>query len=168
MVTFEEAFWAKINKNGPVPSHKPSIGQCWQWFGNRTSNNYGQVKWTPRHKNRMLAHRASWLIHKGEIPELCVLHKCDNRLCVNPNHLFLGTQKDNIQDCLRKGRLNPGGGAPQNGENNFNAKLSNVDVFEIRRRYSQEGSSVKFLAKAFGVSDTSIRMIIRRKTWKCI
>ena len=75
---------------------------CWNWSGNTSGNGYGRI----RHKGRYIcAHRASYIVRIGEIPDgLLVLHKCDNRGCVNPDHLFLGTHKDNMQDMLSKGR----------------------------------------------------------------
>ena len=84
-------FWRKVDKKGPI---HPIHGRCWVWTGSKVGKGYGQ-------------HRRSWKIHFGEIPDgLYVLHKCDNPLCVNPSHLFLGTPKDNVQDMLEKGRGN--------------------------------------------------------------
>jgi hypothetical protein len=84
----------------------PEIG-CWIWLGAIKSYGYGSIKY--RNKD-MRANRVSWLAFKGEIPKgLCVLHHCDNPACVNPDHLFLGTLKDNMQDCIKKGRRHHGG-----------------------------------------------------------
>lgn len=86
-------FWAKVDKST----------DCWEWMGNiKEDSGYGSIK----NGNTMdYAHRVSWTLHFGTIPKgLCVLHKCDNRRCVNPNHLFLGTYKDNVQDMIKKGR----------------------------------------------------------------
>ena len=78
--------------------------ECWMWTGYRTPDGYGRIQINYK---RIKAHRLSWEVHNGSIPEgLFVLHKCDVRDCVNPNHLFLGTQKDNIHDAIKKGRIN--------------------------------------------------------------
>lgn len=79
---------------------------CWLWKGSKNHNGYGEVSYKHCHSKRALAHRVSWAIHQGKIPDgLCVLHKCDVRNCVNPDHLFLGTQQDNLRDCYQKGRM---------------------------------------------------------------
>ena len=83
---------------------------CWGWSGaviNRGPYSYGVLQRGRRGEGLILAHRASWEIHVGPIPEgKLVLHRCDNPICSNPEHLFLGTQTDNMQDCVRKGRHN--------------------------------------------------------------
>lgn len=79
------------------------ITGCWEFSGRLNSDGYGTFKYT---ESNALAHRASWLIHNGEIPNgQYVLHKCDNPRCFNPEHLFLGTQKENVADCISKGRF---------------------------------------------------------------
>jgi hypothetical protein len=78
---------------------------CWGWSGTLTNKGYGQIRMGSLKPNRIDAHRASWLIHNGSIADgLFVCHVCDVRTCTAPNHLFLGTQKDNIRDMLKKGR----------------------------------------------------------------
>src|ERR1700757_1576049 len=80
----------------------PNTG-CWTWMGARQSGGYGQIQIAGK---SWLAHRASWTTFRGQIPQgLNVLHHCDNRICVNPPHLFIGTQRDNWQDALEKGRI---------------------------------------------------------------
>lgn len=85
----QEKFWPKVQKTST----------CWLWTACKTKLGYGKLSWKQ-------AHRVSWEIHNGAIPVgMCVCHKCDNPPCVNPDHLFLGTQKDNILDAKKKGRL---------------------------------------------------------------
>ncbi len=93
MRSLAERFWRKVQK---TPG-------CWNWTGVKNGR-YGQIR-VPRQKRKMYAHRLSWMLTYGPIPkELLVLHHCDNPKCVNPAHLFLGTDRDNHLDCLRKGR----------------------------------------------------------------
>jgi hypothetical protein len=84
---------------------------CWLWTAGKRGGGYGGFNVGPKSIQRnMAAHRVSWLIHKGELPPgLQVCHRCDNPLCVNPDHLFLGTGFDNMKDCAAKGRIIPGG-----------------------------------------------------------
>lgn len=98
-----------IMAKGPKPKpfqHFFTIDEgsgCWLWKSTITIHGYGLHNYK---RKRMAAHRVSWILHNGEIPQgLFVLHKCDVRSCVNPAHLFLGTQSDNMQDCIKKGRF---------------------------------------------------------------
>ena len=91
--TFVERFWSKIDKQ--------SEG-CWEWVAGKQRQGYGQIEYKGR---RFLAHRLAYLLHYGALEQnLCICHKCDNKACCNPKHLFMGTQKDNTQDCINKGR----------------------------------------------------------------
>ncbi len=99
-------FWAKVNREGPIPAHVARLGPCWLWTAS-TIRGYGQFKvYDNRHQPvESYAHRASWWLAHGEPPTACVLHHCDNPLCVRPSHLFLGSRQDNLDDARHKGRL---------------------------------------------------------------
>lgn len=102
-MTLEDRFWRRV--------FMPLADECcWEWTGYRDERGYGRLSSRVSGVTKTIsAHRLSWQIYKGEIPPgLCVLHKCDNPPCVNPDHLFLGNQRDNMLDCSSKGRLNNG------------------------------------------------------------
>jgi len=135
------------------------FNDCWLWTGHFSSNGYGRIG-RERSGTMMYAHRASWELHHGPVPdELCVCHTCDNRRCVNPYHLFLGTYADNLADMRAKGR--GGIGAAVGG------KLTEAEVIEIRALRSQ-GIPQRELAKRFGVTQATIHRIEHRKVWKYI
>lgn len=149
--TLEEKFWRRVKKTNT----------CWEWIGCKDTGGYGQF-WNIHLQKLQKASRIIWVIQNGEIPNgLFVLHKCDNRICVNPNHLFLGTAKDNIQDMLKKGR-----GDYLKGEKNVSAKLTLKKVKIIRKLYKQSNLSQKDLAKKFNVHYRTIFDIVNGKTWK--
>jgi hypothetical protein len=109
-----------------------------------------------------LAHRVSWSISNGPIPvEMCVLHRCDNPSCVNPEHLFLGTQKDNIADMVEKGRNKSPG---VKGQSHHSAKLNNAGVHKIRERLAA-GITQRAVAKEFKMSPGAINRISRGFAW---
>jgi hypothetical protein len=95
-IMYIDRFFEKVDKTD----------DCWNWLASKKWDGYGQVKFEG---SMQTAHRTSWILHNGPVPEkLCVLHKCDNPGCVNPEHLFLGTQRDNVHDAIKKGRhVNP-------------------------------------------------------------
>ena len=129
---------------------------CWLWTAYVSTAGYGTIQIDAR--NHILAHRASWEIHRGAIPDgMRVCHKCDVRCCVNPSHLFLGTQSDNIRDAVQKGRFT----GPR-GERQWLAKLAIETVREIK--LSKEAG--RALAKRIGVSFSTISDIRRGRTWK--
>lgn len=135
---------------------------CWNWTAGKFSSGYGAIRSGERLRR---AHRVSYEIHCEPIPDgLRVLHKCDNPGCINPSHLFLGTDADNAADKISKGRqVNARGDAVSNpGIANGNSKLSEADVIAIR---SAIGVSQRKLAVMFGVGPTQIRRIRAGDSW---
>ena len=122
------------------------LSDCWFWHGSLDSSNYGRVT----HKAANFAHRLSWHLFRGPIPEgMRVLHRCDVRNCVNPDHLFLGTQLDNIADMVAKGRNR---GRAVFGEANPVSKLTTAQVLSMREERRTSGTSYRQLSKKFGVT----------------
>ena len=146
--TLEERFWEKVNIGKPE--------DCWEWLAGKNDDGYGNFV----NKKAYKAHRMAWILTNGEIPdELCVCHKCDNRSCCNPSHLFLGTKAENSRDRNIKGRQ-------AWGERNGPAKLSIKEVEEIRRLYATGHYSQRELAKIYGVNHNTIGSAYNRETWK--
>lgn len=127
---------------------------CWEWTGWLSPYGYGNITW--RNK-RWLAHRFSWFLVHGVEPSKCLLHRCDNRRCVRPDHLFEGTRQENMQDKVAKGRQLRGETCPV-------SKLTEANVRMARALYA-EGHYQKTIARSFHVDQSTISNIIRRKTW---
>lgn len=169
MYTLEQAvaaFWSKVDRLSPE--------ECWMWTASRTaSGGYGQVCWKRRPQR---AHRISWELTHGPIPDgLLVLHHCDNPPCVNPAHLWLGTDADNIQDCVRKGRKNPATGdrsgsrrhperVPR-GSGSGMSKLTEADIPAIIAA-RVDGESIRSIATRLGVTKTTIGSVLSGKSWR--
>ncbi len=151
-IPIEERFW-KFVVTGP---------DCWKWTGALANKGYGAINAGGDRGRVMKAHRVSWKIHKGPIPEgLFVLHRCDNPPCTNPAHLFLGTNFDNVQDAVAKGRNK--GGNPM-GENHHRAKLSDAQILAIREEYRKGGKSLKMIAIPYGVTLQTVWRIVHWRT----
>lgn len=154
-----EAFWKKVVK---------SEGGCWIWTGTKDSHGYGVVEIGTRAQGRRNtgAHRIAWSLVRGPIPEgLCVCHRCDNPPCVNPEHLFLGTQADNLRDMSEKGRRVT---TTTRGERVAGSKLVPESVAEIRRLFALGGMTKAALGKSFGVTEVQIGNIVKRRHWRHI
>lgn len=134
---------------------------CWEWRGYVAPNGYGQL-WDGTRIEK--AHRFSYRKHIGPIPKgKLVCHHCDNRRCVRPEHLFLGTHADNLHDMDRKGRSK----RPRfPGESNGNAKLTATNVRTIRAQYRRGLVTAKSFADKFDVSEGLIRHIIKGRAWR--
>lgn len=133
------------------------IDKCWEWQRGFEKDGYGHAHIQGK---QWKAHRYAWKLANGYNSTLNICHKCDNRRCINPNHLFEGTHKDNSQDMVQKGRV-------QRGERHFLSHLTDVDVLEIRAMVGR-GHTHQSTADQFGVVRETVSQIIQRKTWKHI
>ena len=152
----------RLKKNIKVNS---STG-CWEWQGVKRCG-YGRTIIGSRKdgtRKSISAHRLAYIVWKGDIPngyEVC--HKCDNPCCINPDHLFVGTRQDNIDDRERKGR-----NVIKTGEENQNAKLTKDSVTEARLEHVVNGVSFQKLADKYGVNKKTIMNAVKGVTWGCV
>lgn len=136
---------------------EPNTG-CWLWGGYCNEAGYGQIPGS-KHDGFNLAHRYSYFLKHGNFDRnLCLLHKCDNTFCVNPDHLILGTTSDNNKDRHLKGRTASGTKIPR-------AKLDDATVISIRKQYS-DGVRQCELMRKYNIGDAAICKIVRGKNWK--
>jgi hypothetical protein len=136
--------------------------ECWTFQGRLSNKGYATFDWRAPWEDRSRGHPASrmmWLILNGRIPDdLEVCHSCDNPACCNPEHLWLGTHKENMEDMSKKGR---GGKAGRKGSAHHGAKLREADVLAIRTATA----SISDLARQYAVTEENIHRILKRKTW---
>ncbi len=138
----EERFWAKVEKGGG----------CWLWKGGVSPNGYGKFSIRP-HRFMYSAHRIAYELVNGPVPDgMFVLHTCDNRLCVRPEHLRLGSQKDNLLDAVKKGRLSK--------------RLTLLQIQQIRTVKARPSTAL--LARQYKVTPNTIRRILKNEIWRGI
>lgn len=152
-MTIEDRFWSHVAKSG----------DCWEWGGTRRRDGYG-VFWTGERQVR--AHRFAWELENAPIPDgLSLCHHCDNPPCVRPDHLFVGTQRDNLEDMTRKGRRRSGFlKQDQRGAKNNAAKLTEEQVAHIKGM-AAAGHYQDDIARRFGITRANVSYITR-KTWQ--
>jgi hypothetical protein len=149
--TPHDQFWARLDTTS-------SPTGCWLWTGAKDPCGYGNLKRDGRYSK---AHRVAYELANGPIPKgVRVLHRCDNPPCCNPDHLFLGSQRDNIVDRNTKGR-----GNYAVGTGHYLTRLTEDDVREIRRLHA-EGTKQSVLAARYNLGRTTLWLIVHRHTWK--
>jgi hypothetical protein len=151
----EKRFWSRIDKNGSIPDHCPQLGHCWVWTGalNRAQSGYGRWMWN--HRLRLATHIVLEIYEGVDVPSgLHVLHRCDNTLCVNPEHVFLGTQAENVWDMHKKNRA-------------VACQQSRLTVDDVRviRQLKKDGWAHKEIARRYGLSATSVTEIVNYRNW---
>lgn len=147
-MTLVDRFWSKVDRLG--------IDECWLWQGAIDKDGYGKITIGSR---TYRAHRVAYELHTGLVDEgMFILHHCDNPTCCNPYHLFQGTNRDNIEDMLKKGRS-------LIGSKHHKSKLSEEDIPIIRNLY-KSGVPMNLLAEKYKVDAGNIHHIVNRNTWK--
>jgi hypothetical protein len=150
-------FWSHVDKNGPTPIHVPELGPCWTWTGPKERSGHGRTYVATGKRDG--AHRFSYRLLVGDFdPALFICHKCDNPSCVNPRHLFAGTQLDNVRD--RESKLRG-----CHGENSHMAKITEEQAIEALRLHAK-GVPCSVIADKLDLGTQATLNLLRRKTWK--
>lgn len=148
-----DRFWSKVDQSGGEKS-------CWLWLRHRDNKGYGKFRINGR---AAYANRVAYALTNGDFDDgLLVCHDCDNPPCVNPRHLFLGTNLENHRDKVQKGRNRT---SDRQGTANSNAKLTPQSVILIRRQYATGNCTLKQLATEYGVHLAQINNVVLRKSW---
>lgn len=165
-MTWEDRFWSKVDKNGPIPdpSIYGDIGPCWTWTGATKETGHAVLYQVPPpfghgRRLRCAAYRLSFYLHHGRLPDGHALHNCDNPRCVNPHHIREGTQRENVADRHTRGRSR----GPR-GEDHGRSTLTADDVRLIRARKAN-GESLRELAVAFNTVPSNIAHVVHRRSW---
>lgn len=170
-MTFEERFWSKINKEGPI--YKRFKSRCWVWTAKGHRQGYGRIKYEGR---LQLAHRVAYKLTGHDLPDdVKLLHHCDNTACCRPSHTFKGTQADNVRDMMEKrrhvARIGDQNGmrvhpeSVQRGTKCRTAVLDDEKVRDIYWRSEWLKESRASIAREYKISETLVRLIHQRKAW---
>jgi len=146
----ERRFWSKVRRG--------NAEECWEWVGGSWNKNGYGLFHTSEPRKMVTAHRFSWKLSNGDAGDRLVCHHCDNPKCVNPAHLFLGTQQDNMADKCRKGRQ-------ARGERSGHVRLTEAVVMDIRARRAA-GAVMREIAEALGLSISTVTKVANRQTWR--
>ena len=155
--SISKRFWPRVKKTK----------SCWIWTGPLRPNGYGVISFGPaKNRKQFLLHRASWMIHFGTIPNgMCVLHKCDVRHCVRPDHLWLGTKKENTHDMMRKGRgMSTLSDSQIRRIRKLYAAGQKIPMYNGKQRKRNRKYSQTELARMFGVNHTTISRTVTRNS----
>lgn len=155
-MTTLDRFWAKVDASG-------GPDECWPWIAALDHDGYGMFRIAEGRRHH--AHRAAWLLLVGDIPDgMHVCHSCDNPACVNPLHLWLGTDAANVRDCMNKGRR-----VPPRGERHGNAKLTADAVGEIRAFPGPlRPDAIRELTERYGISRAHVFRVRSKEQWACV
>ncbi|WP_135227571.1 HNH endonuclease signature motif containing protein [Deinococcus fonticola] len=163
----------RLRKKFSLMTRRDAATGCLEWQGSLANKGYGMIGITGKHdqgeRYKYLTHRVAWMLGTGEMPpaDLMVCHRCDNPACVAIEHLFLGTNADNVRDMHEKGRAAKIDPVIRRGDLNGRAKLTWDDVDAIRAEAAKGEYGIQTkLAKRYGLTQSAVNLIIKGKTWK--